>query len=251
MENQSLDIHARLEKLERENRQMKRLGIVLAVLASTFFISGQAHINKTIDANEFVLKDGNGKVRARLSMQTDKPSLFFYDDKGGIPLSLSGGDEPFVNLIRVGTEETVTLGANRGFCGVGIYEKNIRAGLSIQKGVPGLELYDAQGKPRAAINATEDRASIYLNNAQHKMASTMWAEEDGSGIGVIGSTGIFRVNFGGVIGGPVMSIEDKEGYSTQIGSSDLVVPKTGRTERTSAASVVLFDKDKKVLWSAP
>ena len=36
-----MDINTRLEKLERENRRMKKIGIVAAVLLSTFIIGGQ------------------------------------------------------------------------------------------------------------------------------------------------------------------------------------------------------------------
>lgn len=46
-------------------------------------------------------------------------------------------------------------------------------------------------------------------------------------------------------------VEDKEGFSAVVGNADLVTPRTGETHQTSAASVVLFDKDKKVIWSAP
>lgn len=67
-----------------------------------------------------------------------------------------------------------------------------------------------------------------------------------------GPSGVFRANLdGGEVAGPQLSLEDKEGYSTEIGRTDLVVTKTGRKEQTPAASVVLFDKEKKVLWSAP
>ena len=38
---------------------------------------------------------------------------------------------------------------------------------------------------------------------------------------------------------------------TVIGSIDLETPRTGETHKTSAASVVLFDKDKQVVWQAP
>ncbi len=40
-------------------------------------------------------------------------------------------------------------------------------------------------------------------------------------------------------------------FQTIIGNIDLVTPHTGETSRTSAASVVLFDKDTDVLWKAP
>jgi hypothetical protein len=31
----------------------------------------------------------------------------------------------------------------------------------------------------------------------------------------------------------------------------MVTPRTGETHKTSAASLVLFDKDKNVIWKAP
>ncbi|MCH8268813.1 MAG: hypothetical protein IH846_14975 [Acidobacteria bacterium] len=44
---------------------------------------------------------------------------------------------------------------------------------------------------------------------------------------------------------------DAEGFHVVVGATGLITPRTGKTRKTSAASVVLFDKDKKVLWSAP
>jgi len=40
-----MDINARVEKLERENRRMKKIGIVAAVVVSTLIIGGQAKTN--------------------------------------------------------------------------------------------------------------------------------------------------------------------------------------------------------------
>jgi hypothetical protein len=50
---------------------------------------------------------------------------------------------------------------------------------------------------------------------------------------------------------PSIVVEDREGYSSILGQSDLVVPATGKKEHTPAASLVLLGKDKKVMWSAP
>jgi hypothetical protein len=48
-----------------------------------------------------------------------------------------------------------------------------------------------------------------------------------------------------------LSIKDNEGYEAILGVSALQTPKTGEKHRTSAASLVLFDKDKNVIWKAP
>jgi hypothetical protein len=51
--------------------------------------------------------------------------------------------------------------------------------------------------------------------------------------------------------GPSLQVIDRGGFQAEIGVSSLATIKTGETRRTSAASVVLFGKEKKVLWSAP
>jgi hypothetical protein len=51
--------------------------------------------------------------------------------------------------------------------------------------------------------------------------------------------------------GPSVHVTDREGFSAALGVSSLVTTKTGYKNQTSAAAVVLFGKDNKVLWSAP
>jgi len=60
------DVSARLERLETENRRMKKLGLVVLIFASVFFVSGQAKTNKVVEANEFRLLDIDGRIRAKL-----------------------------------------------------------------------------------------------------------------------------------------------------------------------------------------
>lgn len=51
--------------------------------------------------------------------------------------------------------------------------------------------------------------------------------------------------------GPTIDVLDKQGFETIIGRTDLETAKTGESHKTSAASIVIFDKDKKVIWKAP
>jgi hypothetical protein len=164
-------------------------------------VSGQAKVDtkKIVEANEFVLKDANGAVRARLGM-----GLVFPSKEG-----------------------------------------------------PGLVLYDERGLERVSVATSEQQAKIYLTNGgsiASFTASSMWAGlpgEDGSGVAATGPAGVVRINLNGpLINGPQIGLQDKEGYETHTGKTDLVVTKTGKTEQTSAASVVMFNKEKKVLWSA-
>ena len=200
MDSQASEINARLAKLERENRRMKKIGIVSIVFASVLFISGQATTNKVVEANEFVLKDGNGKARARLAM--------------------------------VAVSDTTLM----------------------QKDIPNLSFYDAEGHPRIFIAAFQNESRIYLNDSQQTMHSAMWAGSAAlsrAGVSITRRNELIQVTLDTFIEGPQLVLKDKEGYSAEMGRSGLVQTKTGKKEQTPAASLVLFDKDKKVLWSAP
>lgn len=50
--------------------------------------------------------------------------------------------------------------------------------------------------------------------------------------------------------GASLKLEDGKGFSAVVGTSPIENPDR-QAQQTSAASVVLFDKDKKVIWRAP
>jgi hypothetical protein len=195
-------LYERVERLEKQNRWMKRMGVVAILPAVALLISGQAKVDtkKTVEATEFVLKDTNGGVRAKLGM-------------GAVLLMKNG---------------------------------------------PGLVLYDEHGQERASVGTSDEETRIDVSSGGTLTSSTfssMWAGmpgKTGSGVGSTGPSGVVRMNLdGGVAGGPQIGLQDKEGYEINIGKTDLVFTKSGKKQQTSAASVVMFDKDKKVLWSAP
>jgi hypothetical protein len=123
-----------------------------------------------------VLQDASGTTRARLSMELDdRPTLSFYKDKTHSTASLAGGDELFLTLFRVGTNEQVMLGTNRAFTGLALYEKEMRAGLSVQKGVPGLELYNDSGKPQVGLELSTSGPSFMMYDPKFKASIMMGA----------------------------------------------------------------------------
>jgi hypothetical protein len=195
-------LYERVERLETQNRWMKRMGAVVILSAVVLLVSGQAKVDtkKTVEANEFVLKDANGAVRAKLGM--------------GLVFSMKNG--------------------------------------------PALVLYDDREQERVSVATSEEQARFYVVSGGSITSSTsasMWAGapgKDGSGVGITGPSGVVRMNLNGaVIDGPQIGLEDMEGYETHIGKTGIVFAKSGKTQQTSAASVVMFDKEKKRLWSAP
>ena len=204
-----MDINTRLEKLERENRRIKKIGIVAAVVVSTVILGGQAKTNKVVEANEFRLVDSSGKVRADLTMMSG-PELSFYDDHGTVVAYISTTPDPGLYLGEPGTKEMAV----------------IRAGTSDTK-VP-------------------TQPILYLGGPG---SSVQLAGGTSNSIRIFGSAGTFTVT--NDEDGPSITVIDKEGYSTEVGKTAFVQPKTGKKEQTPAASLVLLDRDGKVLWSAP
>ncbi len=88
----------RLEQLERENRWMKRIGSLMLVGLVVLVLMGQAQCNltktgtsqssKIVEAQEFIVRDANGKPRAKL---TDS-MLVFTNPDGNATITLSAGD---------------------------------------------------------------------------------------------------------------------------------------------------------------
>lgn len=72
----------RLENLERQNRRFKRAGLAAMVLAGATLLIGQATSQWKVEAERFVLKDTDGKIRAELGMAGHGPLLALYDKDG-------------------------------------------------------------------------------------------------------------------------------------------------------------------------
>lgn len=220
----------RVEKVEKQNRRLKQIGLGVAVLAGAVLLMGQARSNRTIEAEKFVLKDANGRIRARLGMEADdRPTLALLDAKGFPLVSMGAGESPFLILCKGSCENQVQLGAySSDLFGLALYGNDkgafhgLRVGLGVVKGVPGLNLFGEDSTQQASLDL-ETGPRLLLSG------------EDGDVLLEKAS----------------LEISDKQGFSTRVGSTALETPRTGESHKTSAASVVLFGKDGKALWSAP
>ncbi len=89
----------RVAKLEAQNRSFRKAFMAALVAASAVAVMGQARTSRVLEANEFVLKDTSGTVRAHLYADTTiGPTLTFYSEKNHISASLHGGEEPLLYL---------------------------------------------------------------------------------------------------------------------------------------------------------
>ena len=126
-----------------------------------------------------------------------------------------------------------------------------RAKLEMYKGVPMLILYDAKGKPRAGLGVFSDGPKLGLYDANGKVRAALAAFSDGPGLGLYDAKGKLSAMLAASPDGPWLELTGANGFEADIGVTGLVTPATGETHKTSAASIVLFGKGKKVLWQAP
>ena len=149
MDERLCKIQSRLEKLERENRRVKRFGALAALIGGSLLLMGQAKTSRTVEAESFVLRDPQGRLRATLDMWHGSPMLRLYD-KSSVArawLWLAGNGEP------------------------------------------GLTFYDAAGNPMVTLAATKDGASLSLNQGAMKTLSLQESIRQKGGIGLSAMNG--------------------------------------------------------------
>src|SRR5687768_2672866 len=77
----------RLERLEKQNRLMKQLGVVFLLLVGTVFLMGQVSQIVLWKQMMFIFTDSTGRVRAILGIPshiplTDRPAFSLMDEAG-------------------------------------------------------------------------------------------------------------------------------------------------------------------------
>lgn len=76
------DVLTRLDKLEKENRRLKRGGIAAFILIAAFAVMGQAQSSRVVEAEKIVLRTGS-KTFAELGIDVSgTPALSFFDESG-------------------------------------------------------------------------------------------------------------------------------------------------------------------------
>jgi hypothetical protein len=160
MEEQTLA--RRLEKLEKLNRRLRiGVGAVLLVVASLFLMGQAPPQSKTIEAQEFILRDANNKQRAKLSLVEDTTVLSLYDANENVRARLVAGDRPgllFFDAGRTGPYANVRLALGVGDMGGGAGDSG-----------PHFLLFDANGRGRAELFVTQNRLGLFFYDANGKV----------------------------------------------------------------------------------
>jgi hypothetical protein len=213
------DLLTRLERLERENRRLKQAGVLAVLLCCSAFLMGQVKTRpvkprtvRPVEAEQFVLKDIEGKKRAELLMEPGGPGLVLYDHEGN----------------RIGRFGGIGEGNGAGLSLQG--PGGSRVSLIFRQDGPHLLLFDTNGKFRTELGASAKGPYLFFNDPKEKGPRIALIIENEA---------------------PQLQLSDQEGFTAVLGSNSLVSTKTKEVHRTTAASLLLFGKEKEIIWRAP
>jgi len=162
-----------MEKLERQNRFLRRLGFAALVLILVAVVSGQAErASREVAAEAFQLLDADGKKRGELVMAEDGPLLRLLDAEGQPRATLSGGKQTALVLYDAEGQARVSTAAMEQESGLSIFDGEGRpqAKVAVAGGRPALDLFE-DGKRRVAVGvARGDAAAALLSEAGQPQA---------------------------------------------------------------------------------
>ena len=126
-------------------------------------------------------------------------------------------------------------------------------------GIPSLSFYDDKGESNLTLLGG-DVPGVVVGTDGHSMADlrapSFGKDAQGKNTGasalkLFDAEGNLRVELGAFKSGPSLDFDDADGYTAILGTRDITTPRTRGQNKTSAASLLLLDKDNKVIWSAP
>ena len=196
------------------------IGILCLVLSALigFHIGGRSvqaqrySVPGVVEAKEFLLKDGDGNDRGAWYISDNgQAELALYDTDANPRLAISGSGDGAFVILM---------------------DKNKakRAVFEVFKGVPSLKMTDSGGTFRVALFATDDTVLLSLDD-ENGMTRGMWGVDKD---------------------GPRLQLLDKnENTRAVLGLHEIEVTHTGEKRTTAESSLILFDREGKVIHQVP
>jgi len=157
-----LSITQRLEKLERQNRWLKVAGSIFVLVVASLVFTAQAPSKKRVEANEFILRDAEGRVSAELLSTGAGASLGMYDPRGQLRAVLAVGKYgPGLVLVDANGKIRATFGLDDEE-GPSLLQLDANGTRRLEIANQ-LRLFDANAKARVVLGTTAEAAQIGFN----------------------------------------------------------------------------------------
>ncbi len=243
----------RLQKLERDNRRMKKLGVAALVLAAALGVMAATRpVPDVVTSHKFVLLDRHGRARVTIStpafagaavgMDADETAIWISDDKGADRAILTADGLLFADsrekpLASYGNQKITA----REFDVVNNSRDVLVRLASADNSIPFVSLY----------GSAQSRMTLSVGGMSSPNPSV--AVEGGPWIAFGDSHGKAELSMGIQGDEPTLNLTDRRGFGLVLGSTGTVALAAGETQKTSAASIIMFGNDKKrhVIWQAP
>jgi hypothetical protein len=156
------ELQTRLERWEREKRHMLGLGVVILTICAAMAMHGGrwGRRAKVVEAETFLVRDQEGQVRARLSIQKDgSPELALLDKAGQHQFLIQGlaDRSATLHLYDQGHVRIALSALSSGAASMNLYDRDRGAFTGIYMGSDrkmGLAFHD--GNQEAHVNLTPD-----------------------------------------------------------------------------------------------
>jgi hypothetical protein len=130
----------------------------------------------------------------------------------------------------------------------------IRAELAMAGTGPALKLLDESGTPLMTLSLNDGSPKgpmMLLSDPQHQAGFSLSVLEGmGSQLSLAGARPDIQARMVVAPEGTSLEMSDADGFTTSIGNG-MQASKGKQPKKTTAASVTLYGKDRKVLWSTP
>jgi len=197
----------RLDRLEVENRWLKRIGggAIVVLLATIAMGMSAARTPRRATAEKFVLNDANGRPRATLGLGSDgAPALSLLDPQGNEQVLLRAANDGSSTLqyfenraLRTAVSNLTDIGAsvqlfNRsprssaemfmsedGSSGIAFHRERRGVGMNVRNdGTSKVSLTDRTGEERAGLQVAPDGAMTNLSKPDRPRGGYIEASEE-------------------------------------------------------------------------
>ncbi|MBF0547426.1 MAG: hypothetical protein HQM08_23495 [Candidatus Riflebacteria bacterium] len=161
-----MQIEERITALERQNKRLKRLFFFIVILIGGFVVQGEiSATSKIIEAEKFVLKNKQGKVRGVWENHESMTVLAMFDDSGvnRITAGLSNTDESLTFCDASGSPR-IKFSFADGDSGIFVFDgnKKIRIGMALNSQGPCVDFRDSKGTRRLGMILTNEGPGFSL-----------------------------------------------------------------------------------------
>ncbi len=180
-ESNAANLEERIQRIERQNRRFKQLTCAALVALGVLVLMGQAPVKgRTVEAETIILKDADGKVRARMETKAQGVLLRLFDkneqrreelmvgDKGAyITLGDSTGRPRMMFGVHgEGDDDEASLAMNG---------KDGKSGTELRAavGASGLKILDTQGNVALALQTLPSGNAFAISDSASKSAAML------------------------------------------------------------------------------